>query len=299
AEIGAKYPRVVVCDADLSKSTMTQAFMKKYPERHLEVGIAEQNMIGIAAGLALSGKVPVAASFACFLIGRLETIRVSAAYNQTNMKLVGTHAGIGIGDDGHSQMGLEDISLMRELPTMMVFQPGDELETRQLIEWLASDAEAVKHPAYVRLTRQNLVAVHDASYKWQFGKLDVLKRGSKVALIGTGAGLQECVAAYEQLKAKGLEVTLANAHTLKPFDAAGTVALARDHKFIFTVEDHYVTGGLGSCVAEALAEAGTGTKLVRLGVQDMFGESGEPVELYEKFGFSGRQIAEKILKTVG
>lgn len=300
AELGAKYPKVVVCDADLSKSTKSELFAKKYPERFFQLGIAEANMIGTGAGLALSGFVPFVCSFGAFVTGRYDQVRMSVAYARAGVRLIGTHAGIGIGDDGHSQMGLEDLSLMRELPTMMVLQPGDEIETRQMIEWLMGDKEALKYPAYVRLTRQNLPAVHGADYKWQFGKLDILKRGSKVALLGTGGALPECSAAVEKLAAKGLDVTLVNVHTIKPFDAAGVVALAKDHKFIVTVEDHYTTGGLGSCVAEAMADNGvSGTKLVRLGVQDQFGESGEPAELYENFGLSASKIAEKIIQVSG
>ncbi len=300
AEVGGKYPKVVVCEADLSKSTKSELFAKKFPERFFQIGIAEANMIGTGAGLALSGFVPFICSFGCFVTGRYDQVRMSVAYARAGVRIIGTHAGIGIGDDGHSQMGLEDLSLMRELPTMMVFQPCDELETRQLIEWLASDVEAIKQPAYVRLTRQNLAPVHGADYKFKPGKLDVLKRGSKVALLGSGSGVQECVGAYDILKAKGLEVTLVNVPTIKPFDHDGVLALARDHKFMVTVEDHYTTGGLGSAVAEALADGGTsGVKLVRLGVQDTFGESGEQPELYEKFGFSAAKVAEKILQTVG
>lgn len=264
------------------------------------MGIAEANMIGTGAGLALSGFVPFICSFGAFVTGRYDQVRMSVAYGRAPVRIIGTHAGIAIGDDGHSQMGLEDLALMRELPTMMVLQPCDELETRQLIEWLATDARALQSPAYVRLTRQNLAPVHGADYQWKFGKLDLLRKGAKVALIGSGAGVQECVGASELLKAKGLEVTVANCHTLKPFDADGVLTLARDHQFLFTVEDHYTTGALGSAVAESLADAGTrGVKLVRLGVQDTFGESGEPAELYEKFGFSAAKIAEKALKAVG
>lgn len=299
AELGASNSKIVVCDADLSKSTKSELFAKKFPERFFQMGIAEANMISTGAGLGLSGYIPFVCSFGAFITGRYDQIRMSVAYSRAPVRLIGTHAGIGIGDDGHSQMGLEDLALMRELPTMMVFQPADEIETRALMKYLTTDAEALKRPAYIRLTRQALVAVHDSNYKFQAGKLDVLKQGSKVALLATGATVQECVCAYEALKEKGLTPTLVNVHSLKPFDAAGVAALARDHKYFVTVEDHYTVGGLGSAVAEALADAGAGAKLVRMGVQDAFGESGEPVELYEKFGFSGAQIVQKILQTVG
>lgn len=301
AELGATYKNIVVCEADLSKSTKSEMFGKKFPERFFQMGIAEANMIGTGAGLALSGFNPFICSFGAFVTGRYDQIRMSISYAQANVRIVGTHAGIGIGDDGHSQMGLEDLSLMRELPKMLVLQPCDELETKQMIEFLAKGTGEAAAPAYIRLTRQALVAVHGADYKWQLGKLDVLQKGTKVALLATGSTVQECACAYEALKGKGLNVTLVNVPTIKPFDAKGIVDLARDHKFFFTVEDHYTTGGLGSAVAEALADAGltNGVKLTRLGVQDRFGESGEPAELYEDFGFSGPRIVKKILEVVG
>lgn len=299
AELGAKHRNIVVCEADLSKSTKSELFGKKFPERFFQMGIAEANMIGTGAGLASSGYIPFICSFGAFLTGRYDQVRMSVAYSRSPVRMVGTHAGIGIGDDGHSQMGLEDLSLMRGLPTMMVFQPADEIETKQLMEYLVTDAEALKHPAYLRLTRQALVPVHGVDYKFRPGKFDILKKGSRVALLATGATVQECLCSYEALKAKGLEVTLVNVHSLKPFDRDGVLDLARDHKHFFTVEDHYTTGGLGSAVAEVLADSGAGVKLTRLGVQDQFGESGEPVELYEKFGFSGPQIVQAILKAVG
>jgi transketolase len=264
------------------------------------MGIAEANMIGTGAGLALSGYVPFICSFGCFVTGRYDQIRMSVAYARAGVRIIGTHSGVGIGDDGHSQMGLEDLALMRELPTMLVLQPCDELETKQMIEWLAGAEDAMGRPAYVRLTRQNLAAVHASDYKWQLGKLDIIRRGARVALIGSGAGTQEALGAADALKAKGLDATVANVSTLKPFDKAGLLALAREHNLIVTVEDHYVNGALGSCVAEALAEDGrTGSRLVRLGVQDLFGESGEPLELYEKFGLSARKVAERVVAAIG
>jgi transketolase len=298
AEVGDKYPRVVVCDADLSKSTKSELFAKKHPDRFFQMGIAEANMIGTGGGLALSGFVPFICSFGCFLTGRYDQVRMSVAYARAGVRLVGTHSGIGIGDDGHSQMGLEDAALMREIPTMLVLQPCDELETKQMVEFLAGDPEALKHPAYMRLTRQNLAPVHGPDYRFRLGKIDVLKRGSRVALLGSGAGVQEALGARELLSKRGIDATVVNVASIKPIDAEGIASLARDHKFIFTVEDHYVNGALGSAVAEVLAENGSGSRLTRLGVQDIFGESGEPVELYEKFGFSAAKIAEKVSATV-
>jgi transketolase len=298
-EIAETNPNLVVLDADLSKSTMTQAFMKKYPARHIEVGIAEQNMIGIAAGLALSGKVPVLASFACFLIGRLETIRVSAAYNQTNMKLVGTHAGIGIGEDGTSQMGLEDISAMRALPHMTVLQPADDTETKQAVRWMIEH----KGPVYIRLTRQKMPDVHGADYKWELGKIDTLWEPSKkpakfqATIVASGGPVPHAVEAAKALEAKGFAVRVVNASSLAPFDSAAIARFATDSQRIVTIEDHNVNGALGSAVCEALAESGKGCPVVRMGMRD-FGESATPEQLYEKYGFTAPAIAEACLKNL-
>ena len=296
-EIAATNPDLVVLDADLSKSTMTQAFMKKYPERHIEVGIAEQNMIGIAAGLALSGKTPVLASFACFLIGRLETIRVSAAYNQTNMKLVGTHAGIGIGEDGTSQMGLEDVAAMRALPHMTVLQPADDAETKQAVRWMIEHKGAV----YIRLTRQKMADVHGPDYKWELNKIDVLWEPAKkpakfqATIIASGGPVPHAVEAAKLLETKGFAVRVANASTLAPFDSAAIARFAKDSQRLVTVEDHNVNGGLGSAVCEAAAEHGAAVPVIRLGMRD-FGESATPEQLYEKYGFTAPAIAEACLK---
>lgn len=298
-EIAEKNPSLVVLDADLSKSTMTQAFMKKYPERHLEMGIAEQNMIGAAAGLALSGKVPVLASFACFVIGRLETIRVSAAYNQTNMKIVGTHAGIGIGEDGTSQMGLEDVAAMRALPHMTVLQPADDSETKQAVRWMIDH----KGPVYIRLTRQKMPDVHAADYKWQPNKIDVLWEPAKkpakfqATILASGGPVPHAVEAARALEAKGFAVRVANVSTLAPFDSEAVARFAKDSQRLVTVEDHNVNGGLGSAVCEAAAEHGAGVPVLRLGMRD-FGESATPEQLYEKYGFTAPAIAEACLKNL-
>jgi transketolase len=297
--LGETNPNLVVLDADLSKSTMTQAFMKKFPARHFEVGIAEQNMVGIAAGLALSGKTPVLASFACFLIGRLETIRVSAAYNQTNMKLVGTHAGIGIGEDGTSQMGLEDVAAMRALPHMTVLQPADDTETKQAVAWMLEH----KGPVYIRLTRQKMPDVHGADYKWQLNKIDVLWEPAKkpakyqATIIASGGPVPHAIEAAKALEAKGFFVRVANASTLAPFDSDAIARFGKDSQRFVTVEDHNVNGGLGSAVCEAAAERGLGVPTIRLGMHD-FGESATPDQLYEKYGFMAPSIAEACLKNL-
>jgi len=298
-DLADKIPNLVVLAADLSKSTMTQAFMKKFPARHLEVGIAEQNMIGMAAGLALSGKTPVLASFACFVIGRLETIRVSAAYNQTNMKIVGTHAGIGIGEDGTSQMGLEDVAAMRALPHMTVLQPADAAETKQAVAW----AVAHKGPVYLRLTRQNMDDVHGADYKFQIGKCDVIwepaskPKHFQATIFASGGPVPHAVNAAKDLEKRGFMARVVNACSLKPFDNDAVVKFSKDSDRIVTCEDHNEIGGLGSAVCEASAERACAVPVVKVAVRD-FGESATPEQLYDKYGLSAPHIVEACLRNL-
>ncbi len=298
-EIGEKNTDLVVLDADLSKSTMTQAFMKKFPERHFEVGIAEQNMIGIGAGLALCGKIPVMTSFACFLIGRLESIRVVGAYNRANIKLVGTHAGIAIGEDGTSQMGLEDVGALRSLPHIRIIQPADAVETRQAVEWMISH----KGPVYIRLTRQKMPDVHGPEYRFKPGKLDVLWEPSpkpkhfQATILASGGPVPNALAAGKDLESRGFKARVVNVPTLLPFDDHGLAELARDSERLVTVEDHNIVGGLGSAVCEAVAGKGIAVPVIRMGVRD-FGESAAPEELYEKYGLTAAHIVEAALRNL-
>jgi transketolase len=299
ARLGEQHRQIVVLDADLSKSTKSELFAKKFPDRFFEMGIAEANMIGTAAGLAFAGKLPFLCSFGCFLTGRYDTIRLSVAYAQADVRLVGTHAGVGIGDDGHSQMGLEDVSLMRALPTMGVFQPMDARETELVMDYLVTQW---KGPAYLRLTRQNLPDLFPADAKFKPGKLLELRRaagaGPRVACIATGASVAEAMQAAEALSVKGISMSVWNAHCLKPFDEETTATLAGDAQLVVTAEDHTVIGGLGSAVAEALAKRGAHPPLYKFGIQDHFGESGEPIELFDKFGISAKAMTEKIASLV-
>jgi transketolase len=300
AKLGEKHQEIVVLDADLAKSTKSELFAKKYPNRFFEMGIAEANMIGTAAGLAFGGKLPFLCSFGAFITGRYDTIRLSVAYSGANVRLIGTHAGVGIGDDGHSQMGLEDISLMRALPTMGVFQPMDARETELLMDYLVTEH---KGPAYVRLTRQNLPDLYPANTPFKPGKLvEILPASSgkaKVVCIASGATVGESVEAAKLLAAQGISMSVWNAGTLKPFDDEKTLELAQGAELVVTAEDHSVIGGLGSCVAEAMSKKPQTARLVRLGVQDDFGESGEPIELYDKHGISAKMIAREIAKQLG
>ncbi len=289
-ELGARDPRIVTLDADLSKSTMTAKFAKTYPDRAFNLGIAESNMIGVGAGLALTGKVPFVASFACFVVGRLETIRISVAYTNANVKIVGTHSGIAIGEDGYSQMGLEDIAALRALPNVPIIQPADELETKQVV------AFAVEHqgPLYLRLTRQNLEPVSPADYRFQLGKWKTLRQGNDVTLIASGGTVFNALEAARQLEADGISAEVINAASIKPLDEDMLVHSASRTKHVVTVEDHSIHGGLGGAVAETLGEV-LPTPVKRLGVIG-FGESGDPRGLYAKHGLDPSGIAGSVKK---
>lgn len=301
AQWGEKNSQIVVLDADLAKSTKSEIFGKKFPERFFEMGISEANMIGAAAGLAFTGKLPFLCSFGCFITGRYDTIRLSVAYSGANVRIVGTHAGVGIGDDGHSQMGLEDVALMRALPTMGVFQPMDARETELIMDYLV---EKWTGPAYLRLTRQNLPdlmsAAVKAGEKWEAGKIFKVRPAvlgkKKIVAFASGAGTAEAVKAAEILEQSGSPFSIAvyNVHSLKPFDDAGVIAMSADAERVITVEDHSVIGGLGTCVAEALATLDHHPKLAKYGVQDQFGESGEADELYDLHGISAKMIASSL-----
>jgi transketolase len=292
-ELGARDPRIVTLDADLSKSTMTAKFAKTYPDRAFNLGIAESNMIGVGAGLALTGKIPFACSFACFVVGRFETIRISVAYTGANVKIVGTHAGIAIGEDGYSQMGLEDVACLRALPNVTIVQPADELETKQVVAW------AVEHhgPVYLRLTRQNLEPVCPPDYRFQLGRWLTLKAGSDVTLIASGGTVFNTLEAAKKLEADGISAEVFNAASIKPLDEDGLLRSAGKTKHVVTVEDHSTAGGLGGAVAETLAE-NRPTPVKRLGVTG-FGESGDAKGLYAKHGLDPAGIAASTRKFLG
>ena len=290
AELGATNPRIVTLDADLSKSTMTGAFARKFPGRAFNLGIAESNMIGIGAGLALAGYVPFVASFACFIVGRFETIRMSVAYTNANVKLVGTHAGIAIGEDGYSQMGLEDVAMLRALPNVTIVQPADELETKQAVAWAA----AYQGPVYLRLTRQNLEPVCPGDHRFEIGKWLTLRTGHDVTLIASGGPVFNTLEAAKLLAGDGISADVIDAASLKPLDEDTLLRSAGKTGHVVTVEDHAVAGGLGGIVAELLSEV-LPTPLRRLGVSG-FGESGDPKALYAKHGLDAAGIATSVRK---
>jgi transketolase len=287
-DLGARDPRIVTLDADLSKSTMTAAFAKQYPDRAYNLGIAESNMIGVGAGLALTGKIPFVCSFACFVVGRLETIRISVAYTNANVKIVGTHAGVAIGEDGYSQMGLEDVACIRALPNVPIVQPADERETRQAI------AYAVEHegPMYLRLTRQNLDDVCPADYRFQLGRWLRLRPGHDVTLVASGGPVANALAAAARLADDGISAEVIDAASIKPLDEDLLLRSAGKTGHVVTVEDHSIEGGLGGAVAEVLGEL-LPTPLRRLGVRG-FGESGDPKGLYAKHGLDPAGIAGSV-----
>lgn len=285
AKLGTENENIVVLDADLSKSTKSENFATRFPERFFQMGIAEANMIGTAAGLAMEGKIPFICSFACFLTGRYDQIRMSVAYNQANVKLVGTHAGVAIGEDGHSQMGLEDVACLRSLPHFQIFQPADDREAREMIRYMATH----KGPAYIRLTRQKMPDLQMAN-QFQPGVWPVLRSGEKVALVGSGQLVHSCREAIE-LASKNW--TLVNASSLKPVDVDCLRRLMETHDVIVTAEDHYTIGGLGSAVAEEMASWGSRAKLLRIGMTQ-FGESGSPEDLYRHFRLDGKGVLQRV-----
>lgn len=288
--LGGENPDIVVLDADLSKSTMTEYFAKKYPHRFFDMGIAEGNMVGTGAGMALAGKIPFICSFACFVVGRFEQIRMSVAYSRANVKIVGTHSGIGIGEDGYSQMALEDIALMRSLPNMAVIQPADAVETERAMEYIV----AHQGPVFLRLMRQKTDDINPPDYQFRFGKGVVLRRGKDMSLMATGGVVANTLKAADILAQKGVAAQIVNVPTIKPLDRELIAEAALGHGKIVTVEDHGITGGLGSAVSEVLAELGRG-RVKRVAVED-FAESGDPEGLYRKYGLSESNIAAKALE---
>ena len=287
AELGAVNENIVVLEADLSKSTKTSDFKKVYPERHFNMGIAEQNMLGVAAGFAAAGKVPFASSFAVFATGRAyDQIRNSIAYPNLNVKIAATHAGLTVGEDGGSHQMLEDIALMRALPNMTVIVPADGIETKQAVK-AAAEYEG---PVYIRMGRPKVPVLFGDDYKFEIGKGVVLKEGTDVTLVGTGIMVSKTVEAAELLAAEGISAAVVNISTIKPLDAELIIAQAQKTGAIVTCEEHNIYGGLGSAVAEVLVE-NCPVPMTRVGVADQFGESGLPDELLEKHGLTAANIA--------
>lgn len=291
AELIIENENVVVLDADLTKSTKTCDAKKACPQRHFNMGIAEGNMMAVAAGLAASDKVVYASSFAMFAAGRaFEQIRNSIAYPNLNVKVCATHAGISVGEDGASHQSIEDLALMRSIPNMKVFQPCDAKEAEAIIKAVAE----IEGPCYVRLGRLAVDEVYENDYTFTYGKGVVLHKGSKVAIIASGLMVQEVLAAKDMIE--GIEPTIINIHTIKPIDKELIEETAKTHDVIITVEEHSVIGGLGSAVAEVLAPLGLPCKQFMLGMQDTFGRSGKPADLLDYYGLDAKHIKDQVKK---
>jgi transketolase len=287
-KLGAKNRNIVVLDADLAKSTQTGKFGKAYPDRFFDMGIAEQDMIGTAAGLAAAGMNPFASTFAMFGSGRpWEQIRNSVAYPKLPVKIVVTHAGISVGEDGPTHQACEDISIMRSIPNMKVVAPADSVETEKLIEFLADYYDS---PVYVRLTRMNTDVVFGPDYKFRFGKGIVMKKGRDITIISTGVMLFQALEAAEILRAKKISAEVIHMPTIKPIDEKLIISSVKKTGKIITIEEHSIIGGLGSAVAEVISEKSP-VMLKRLGIKDVFAESGAPEALFEKYGLTGKHVA--------
>ena len=293
-KLGKVNKDVVVLDADLTKSTMTTFFQKEFPERHLNMGIAEANLMATSAGIATTGKIPFASTFAVFAAGRaFDQIRNSIAYPHLNVKICPTHAGISLGEDGGSHQSIEDIALMRVLPGMVVLSPADAVETEKMI----FAAAEYKGPVYIRLGRLAVPVLFDENYKFEIGKATKLTEGNDVAIIATGLLVYEAMKASEILKEKGINVRVINMSTIKPLDEKTVLEAAKECKFIITSEEHSVIGGLGSAVSEYLSE-NYPTKVVKHGVYDIFGQSGEGNEMLDKYGLRAENLVELVLKHI-
>ena len=291
AELGAEHKDVVVLDADLAAATKTGVFKKAFPERFIDCGIAESNMMGVAAGLATTGLVPFASSFAMFAAGRaFEQVRNSIGYPHLNVKIGATHAGISVGEDGATHQCNEDIALMRTIPGMVVISPADDVEAKAAVK------AAYEHqgPVYLRFGRLAVPVINDRpDYKFEIGKGVVLREGKDLTIIATGLPVSNCLEAAEKLAADGIDAKVINIHTIKPLDEELVVAAAKETGKVVTVEEHSVIGGLGSAVCDVLAEKAP-TKVLKIGINDTFGESGPAVELLKKYGLDTDSIYEKI-----
>ncbi len=291
-ELGEKNKNVVVLDADLSKSTKTAEFQKAYPDRFFNIGISEQDMMGTAAGLATCGKIPFASSFAIFATGRAyEQIRNSIGYPKLNVKITATHAGITVGEDGATHQSIEDISLMRGIPNMVVMNPSDAEETRQAI------LAAAEHygPVYIRLGRMAVPDIHEKNYKFELGKGEIIREGKDIAIIATGIMVSIALEAADKLKEEGINATVVNMHTIKPIDRELIVKVAKQTGKVVTAEEHSIIGGLGSAVCEVLSEEYP-VKVKRIGINDTFGQSGTPKELLKHYNLTFQDIIDAVKK---
>ncbi|MBE7702614.1 MAG: transketolase family protein [Cyanobacteria bacterium SIG28] len=290
AELGAKNGDIVVLDADLSCSTQTKFFAKEFPNRFFNVGIAEQNLITTASGLALTGKIPFAATFAVFATGRTyDQIRASVCYQKANVKIIGTHGGITVGEDGATHQALEDISLMRGLPGMTVIVPADCKECEQAVEFAANH----DGPVYIRLSRNNLPNIYSDDYKFNPNKAVILKEGEDVTIVSNGDMLAEALKAVELLSEIGINAELLSLPVVKPLDSGTIIESAKKTGLVVTVENHSINGGIGSAICEVLSE-NLPVKVLRIGMNDEFGQSGTPQDLLKYYKLDAESIVNRI-----
>lgn len=289
-ELGKSNPEIVVLDADLAAATKTDLFKKEFPERFFDMGIAEQDMIATAAGLAAYGKIPYASTFAMFAAGRAyDQIRNSICYPKLNVKICATHAGISVGEDGATHQMLEDLSLMRTLPNMTVMSVSDDIQTK----WAVEEIAKIKGPVYLRLGRLASPVIYEEGQKFEIGKGIQIGEGTDATVIATGLMVAEAIKAQEILAQEGIAIRVVDIHTIKPIDKELIIKSAKETKKIITIEDHSIIGGLGSAVCEVLAEHYP-TKVTRLGMRDEFGKSGKAEKLLEYFGLSAQGIIAEI-----
>jgi len=286
-ELGNEGANIIVFDADLAGSTRTSKFAKAFPERFFNMGAAEQGMVAAAAGAATTGVVPFVSTFAMFATGRAyEFVRQAVGVGHQNVKIVATHAGLTVGEDGGTHQCLEDLALMSMIPGMTIISPSDASETKQAVR----AAYALEGPVYVRLTRDKFPRIHAEDYQFQLGKAVVMREGKDVLLVGCGLGTSICLEAAELLAAEGIEATVLHTPTIKPFDRETLIALAKQHRAVVTCEEHQIHGGLGGIVAEILSEAHP-MPVRRVGVKDLFGQSGKPEKLLEAYGVTPQAVA--------
>ena len=290
-KLGEKYSDIVVLDADLATATKTINFAKKFPERFFDMGIAEANMMSTAAGMATTGKVPFASTFAVFAAGRsYDQIRNSICYPNLNVKICATHSGITVGEDGATHQMLEDISMMRTLPNMKVLSPADDIETK----WAIEEVYKQKGPVYVRLSRLATPVIYDENQEFEFGKMVQFGNGTDGTVFATGDVVAEALKAKEILETKGIDIRVIDVHTIKPIDEDMIVKCAKETRKLISIEDHSIIGGLGSAISEVLTSK-CPVRLERMGIADEFGRSGKAEKLIEFYGLSSKKIVEKFL----
>lgn len=292
AELGKENKKIVVLDADLSKTTKTDIFAKQFPDRFFDIGIAEQNLMGVAAGMATSGFIPYASSFAVFASGRAyDQVRNSIAYPKLNVKICATHSGVTAGEDGATHQMIEDLSMMRTLPNMTVLSTSDDLQTK----WAVKEISKIDGPVYLRLCRLASPVIYEEDTKFEIGKGYQFGEGTDAAVIATGIVVAEALKAQKELKEQGIDIRVIDMHTIKPIDKDIIIKAAKETKKIITIEDHNVIGGLGSAVCEVLSEEYP-TKVIRMGIKDTFGTSGKGTELMKYFNIIAEDIINQIIK---